>query len=330
MSELRTALHAGRTLLDWTNRKITGAHAIEIFTAIIGDEVIANPEIAVKGAVTIDLGENRMGDMDVGALQSVLGVVKSLPWMIVRFGYDIVAPRLKEALHNLEMDHEWDVRVQLDQPWRHPSNMRIDLTLRELKDNSVDLKNILVELKQINAGNHQQMQGYVKSTSDALEQEVALGIARFLKGGEVVQACYEWKSKQKSMPGDIDCVVAGCNEADESVVVIGEVKHNMANDYSKAVSQLRGNYLRWKHLCDLPQPPASGSSDALDYEALRIDQLRTHRVMMAFGGNLFPSSTDECIKMDMSQTVAFQSLAEGRGIEWLKVVPDSGTVSLVH
>lgn len=325
VSELRKALNSGRTLLDWTNQNITGVRAIKIFTAIQDDEVIAGPDVSVKGAITIDLGENRMGDMDIDALKAVLAVVKNMHWMLVRFGYDIVAPRLKEAMHELEMDHEWDVRVQLDQPWRHPSNVRIDQTLQELKANSVDLKRILEELKQINAGNHQQMLGYVKSNADAFEHEAALGIARFLTDGEVVQASYEWKSKEKHMPGDVDCIVTGVY-GDEQVVVIGEAKHNMCNDYNRAVSQLRWNYVRWTRLCSLQQPPPPGSSSAMDYHALRIDQLRTRRVMLAFAGNLFPPSTDDDINTEISGYVALQHLLP---IEWIKVVPDSGAVSLV-
>jgi hypothetical protein len=260
--------------------------------------------------------------------------LKRILWLLVRFGYAIVAPRLKAALVELEMQEAWGDRVQLDQPWRHPWNVKIGQTLQELNGNSVDLKRILEELKQLNAGQLQNHEGFINASDafDALEHEVATGIARHLGGGEVVAANYKWQSSVKGMPGDIDCVVTGFLAAGddggdaEPVVVLGEVRHNMANKYLEAVSQLRKNCQRWRQLCNLRDPPAHGEEGRVDYLALRVGEMRSRRVVLAFGGNLFPAAVDEQISEELEGASALQSL---KPLRWLKVAPDSGTVRLV-
>ena len=122
------------------------------------------------------------------------------------------------------MQEEWGNRVQLDHPWQHPSNVMISQELKELKNNSVDLKN------------------------NALEREVATDLGN----SNIVAVNYKWQSVRKCMPGDVDCLVNGFMMKDgietEQVVVLGEIKH-MQSKYTEAASQIRKNYQRWCELC---------------------------------------------------------------------------------
>jgi len=98
----------------------------------------------------------------------------------------------------------------------------------------------------------------------------------------------------------IDCLVEGRYDSQE-VVVIGEVKMNMAQKHTDAVAQLRGNLTRWELLCS--HDPAELDAIAhshdqkdialcADYRNLQLAKLRGRRVLFAVGGALSPPELD--------------------------------------
>lgn len=206
MNELKKAMDAGRYTVDWSNKSIVVSDALALFAI---DYTYPEDLATVRGAVTIDLTENRMGGLEEGDLLTILRVVKRL-------------------------------------------------------------------------------------------------------------SC---------MPGDVDCLVTGLlvdDGVEERVVVLGEVKHNMQNKYAEAASQIRKNYQRWRKLCDLQAAPLQGEEGYADYLALKISQLKSYRMILAFGGNLFPKAIDYEIRLENS--VALQCL---KPLKLLKFAPDSGTMILI-
>jgi len=266
-----------------------------------------------EGSVTLDLSENRLGSLDEAQLRALAKALKARPWLRVRLGFEVMAPRVLAALEVEGMGACFGSQVCVDRPWENPTNRRLGEAIAKMD-----------ELLGKVVGDGRQYEGHIRTQSAALEHEMAAAVASMLEKGAVITASYRWAHTQQGRPGDVDGIVIGEYRGQE-VVVICEAKTNVQADVGNAVRQVRANAERWGDLCeascggdssDDAITQADREAGAKDLAALRVAELRGRRVMLAIGGQVFPSDLDGGITKRL-------------GAEWISVRMD-GMTAEVH
>ncbi len=309
---------------DISNHQVTRSVAMQFFEGILVCE-------CTKEAMYVDLTENRLGDMNDADFSRILKVLKQLPWLCVRFGYEIVIDHLQKAMTSEDMSDTWDTRVFVDRPWETRTTRMLVETMNRLGKTAEklekleDLSTLLREMKassdQVNTYASRtsiQFQNNIKTTATALEYEMAEAIAKFLDGGRVVISNRKWRSR----PGDVDCIVEGVLDGEE-VVVIGEAKMNIPQKKKDAAEILDANFAIWKDLADkIAQGEDVDELDpdvATDIHDLEIARLGSRRVVFAIGGAVFPKEED-----------AFFTRRFGKRRRWLRVHMDGAKATIVR
>jgi hypothetical protein len=239
-------------------------------------------------------------------------------WLCVHFGYNIFQNKVSAAMGQTSLE---GMRVTVDCPWEHPSNMLIAHTLATVAETQKLLaESTTATLKNMNSA-ATSYEGHVSTSAAALEHEMSKGIANFLKDGHVVASNYKYSRKIEQTVGDLDCLVEGKLPDVGEVVVIGEVKTNMPNKHVEAALQLEANVERWKELCDFvpTDDPTDDDEKAMltDYRELQVERLRVRPVVRAFGGTLFTPALDPYFKKKMGDR------------KWLRVDLDGATAKVV-
>lgn len=299
LSKFIEAMHAGQSVYDLSRYQVQPALAVALLEAISMNV----SDVRSAGCMFIDLTENRLGSMTTVQFSSVIRVLRRLPWLCVRFGYEITPPYLQKALVSESMQGAYETQVFVDRPWENPSNRdlaslvtslgnlkyleKLGPILDELKANSA-------QVSKLASSTSNEFRNAIKTGATALEYEMAEGIARFLQDGRIVAANRKWEACH----GDVDCFVEGSLNG-ELVVVMGEAKTNMPTKRVEAVNTLVANLQVWRSLCSwdgvLPKGEEEGAFSKYhlkDYEAMDVAVLRDRRVILAVGGAVFPHDLD--------------------------------------
>jgi hypothetical protein len=127
-----------------------------------------------------------------------------------------------------------------------------------------------------------QMKSYRDTDDRLIEEFVSQAVAAVLEDATIVHSTrYEYMG----WAGDLDGMVTGTFEG-KAVVVFIEAKHNMDTSYRNAQSELNNAKQYWEKLASTPIETLD-DREIVDFEALKVDEYRDSRVMLAFGGSKF-------------------------------------------
>lgn len=251
-----------------------------------------------NGAITMDVSENYLGTLSKEDILIVVKCLKARPWLRVRMGYEVVVPRVMEALNDASANASgiWQTQLFVDQPWE-----------RQLGSAVYKLTDMLSKMNESSDSKHglantklQQYENRFQAADKSLEYEMARAVAMFVKG-TVVAANYKWKRVVGGITGDIDGLVMG-KDGDDDVVVICECKSNMSSELSDAVDQVKANLDRWKRLIQAVSNPDPDLIDqdliaksSADIRNLRVRDLVGRKIILAVGGALYPENLEATI-----------------------------------
>eukprot|EP00955_Chlamydomonas_euryale_P076905 362819-Chlamydomonas_euryale.AAC.3 len=220
--------------------------------------------------VAIDLDDNRLNAGTVEDFKAMLQAMQApgLDRLLVRLGFEIFVPHLKEAMAELDMQHVYNERVFVNLPWES-GTMALS---KKLSENTLELQKSNSELQKSNsilqkmlgatekrlrvvellerkdpAEELAQMRAYNDTDAHLVEECVSNAVAAVLDDAVIV---HPTKYIFKGRIGDLDGMVVGVWRGQE-VVVLVEAKHNMDTCASKARTELLSAGAYWKELAEM-------------------------------------------------------------------------------
>ena len=307
-NELKDILAKDGYLWDISDLSIQPAFLVALFDKI---NDIRFPE---KHSFAIDLDANRLGNTSVEQYRQVLAVIHEKPRLLVRFGFEIFAPNLEQAMTETNTMALYDQRVFINQPWlptglsKYAENVekhiekveehieKVEKHIEKADDILKATQKRITKLEEKERKDHteelRQIRSYQDTESRALEHAVTRAVYEILTSAEIV---VNDRYSYKGHIGDIDGLVVGTDIRNESVVVLIEVKHNIDTSSRKAVLEMKESYLYWKRLCQLANDENDSNivdEDVIaDYQRLHIAAHKNRKVVFAFGGVSFSEST---------------------------------------
>lgn len=282
--ELKRMLTTPRSLYIWnlSELEIQPPFMRELFSWIRDNVNLKQTKLLV------DLELNRCNTATVEDFEYVLKILKEpkLEGLVVRFGFEIFFPTLQEALKRTGMEHEFDRRIFVAQPWSYSTTG----LLNELQRSNVLIERRLQlqEQKKDPTEQLRQMKAYKDTDDRLIEEAVAASVAEALDDGKcVIDQRYTFQGSN----GDLDSLVSG-KLGPKEVVVLVEAKHNMDTNWRMAQKEMFANLEYWEQLCNLTPADLEDNEDLCqDYVALHVESLKDKEVLLAFGGAMFSPAT---------------------------------------
>lgn len=188
----------------------------------------------------------------------------------------------------LEEKREMDLET-----WRREMKEADERTRKHITDTSTTVDKLASIVRTAKT----ELKGHVKTVADGLELEMAKGICDILEHGEILHVGYKWKRKLTSMINETDVIVTGLLDGAE-VIILGEAKLNMENEWEDAVIQVKNDLERWNRLIHLSSDEDKkkiDSQDRKDIKSLKIAKFKHCTVCLAMGGLKFPESLKPAI-----------------------------------
>lgn len=136
----------------------------------------------------------------------------------------------------------------------------------------------------------------VHNNARALEHQVNIAIKNGLKDAVIIADNHVYTDRKKY--GDLDGLIVGrMPETNTLVVVLVETKTNMDAKFTKARSQLLRRFFYWTTL-------RRGEGDDRDRSMLRAEEFENHKPLLAFGGTVLSTNTEEAVR-DIRQCTSF-------------------------
>lgn len=259
--------------------------------------LIKESQIHLQTTLAIDLSFNRLGDATVDDFKLVIKTLiqERFHRMLIRFGFEIFLPNLRQALREMNQEGLYGERLLVNSPWyddrltriteelkslNEKQQKQLSATEKKIADMERRIKDPTEELKQIRS--------YRDTDAYLVEECVSMAIAKILEDANKIHST---RYVYEAHSGDLDGLVSGVYQGDRVLVLI-EAKHNMDSTWRKAQSELFDSVEYIEELRKLDLDTADDAQIA-DYKALQIENSSGHRLMIAFGGSKFSQETAE-------------------------------------